>query len=458
MKRQDEHFKDEILNALAPRANVAQFVSFDPGLQQRFAWVRGHEPNAVFASVEAAVAALLEASPEGSVNIRSFEPHNPKSREFIYGQTEPARIVAELRRLAGKGLHTILNETVDVADGGVSGVFFGDVVEFAPKDTPRAVEKPGTAALPRAMAMKLFQTVYGFRPDVPDNPDLRVEFSLHPLRRGFHHQQTIIWEIESAGHPPEAPEILWPNRFSRFLGDKAYGLLIAWLSGLRVPRTTAIPRNLAPFSFGEPTGLAETWIRTCPTVQLPGLFTTQRGWLDPYRLMAEEDPQGDKIGALLAQQGVDAQFAGALIAQADGQPLIEGVSGSGDAFMVGMRGPETLPELVAADLKAVYRKAVEMLGPVRFEWAHDGERAWVVQLHRGATEASAGVIFPGEPSRFRRFLVTDGIEKLRAMAAEAKRAGEGVILVGRVGVTSHFGDILRKARIPSRVELPQDDS
>jgi hypothetical protein len=33
---------------------------------------------------------------------------------------------------------------VDIEDGGVSGVAYGDMLEFAPGDTPRYVEKPGT--------------------------------------------------------------------------------------------------------------------------------------------------------------------------------------------------------------------------------------------------------------------------------------------------------------------------
>ena len=83
------HFKDDILDRLARRANVAQFVSFGPDLVQRHAWIRGFQPGHRFDSpVEEAVAALLAASPEGSVNIRSWEPENPKSRSFLYGRKE----------------------------------------------------------------------------------------------------------------------------------------------------------------------------------------------------------------------------------------------------------------------------------------------------------------------------------------------------------------------------------
>lgn len=450
------HYKDEILDALSARANVAQFVSFDPQLRQRFAWIRGHEPNASFPSLEAAVAAMLDSAPEGSVNIRSFEPHDPKSREFIYGRRSADRVVADLRRLAGEGLHTIVNETVDVDDGGVSGVAYGNVVEFAPGDTPRAVEKPGTAALTREMADRVFRTVYGFAPALPERPELRVEFSIHPLRRGYRYDHTIVWEIEELAEPPAEAHVGWPNLFSRMLGDKAYGLLVAHALGLRVPRTQAFPRRVAPFSFGSDTGQAEPWIRTCPTVQQPGRFTTRRGWTDPYRLMQDEDPEGTAIASILAQQGVDAKHSGALISQPDGEPLVEGVAGFGDPFMVGEAPPEELPAAVVEDVLEVYRRASAALGPVRFEWVHDGREAWVVQLHKGASATHGRVVFPGEAERFHRFEVSRGIGALRELIAGLDGTGDGVVLVGRVGVTSHFGDLLRRARIPSRIEAPAD--
>src|SRR5438046_548089 len=139
------HYKDAILDALAHQANVAEFVSFGPNLQQRYAWIRGYRENHPFPSPKMAIEAILTRSSEQSVNIRSFAPDNPKSREFIYGKTDAETVLSELRRLASQGLYTIVNETIDVNDGGVSGVAYGDVVEFAPGDTPRCVEKPGTA-------------------------------------------------------------------------------------------------------------------------------------------------------------------------------------------------------------------------------------------------------------------------------------------------------------------------
>jgi hypothetical protein len=448
------HFKDEILNRLGSRGNIAQFVSFGPDLRQRFAWIHGKRPNYRFKSPTTAVQTLLAASPESSVNVRSFEPDNPKSREFLYGLRSAEEVLEHVRRLAAEGLTTIVNETIDVNDGGISGVAFGGIVEFAPGDTPRAVEKQGTASLPRGMAMRLFRMIYGFAPELPTDPKLRVEFSIHPLKRGYRLAHTVIWELESSDVTPRAVAPSWPNRFSRFIGDKAFGLAIAHLLGLPVPRTLVIPRKTAPFSFGLDTGSAEPWIRTCPVEQVPGKFTTRRGWVDPFRLLQEEDPEGTAIASILMQAGVEAEWSGALVTQRSGKALLEGVAGQGDDFMVGRRAAEPLPSIVQRRVLQTFRGATERLGPVRFEWVYAGKRVWIVQLHCGATATEGRVIFPGQAATYHSYATDTGIEGLRTLINRVSGTGEGIVLLGRVGITSHFGDLLRRARIPSRIEDP----
>ena len=46
-----------------------------------------------------------------------------------------------------------------------------------------------------------------------------------------------------------------------------------------------------------------------------------------------------------------------------------------------------------------------------------------------------------------------GLEALRSLIPALSERGDGVILVGEVGITSHFGDILRKARTPVKDRL-----
>ena len=455
MSEAHPHFKDAALDRLSPEANVAQFVSFGPDLTQRFSRVRGREPNEPFASAEEAVAALLERSGEGRVNVRSFLPDDPKSKPFRYDIRTAAGAVEATREFTSQGLFVIVNETIDVHDGGVSGVAYADLIEFAPGDTPRCVEKPGTASFTRAQGLRLLETVYGFPPALDYDPETRVEFSLHPLRRGYRHGHTIVWELEHAGQSRARGDTRWPNRFSRFLGDKAFGLLVADTVGLPVPRTTVVARNVAPFAFGRETHTGEVWIRTCPVEQDPGHFTTRRGWSDPFRLLEREDPEGKYLASVLSQHGVDAAYSGSLVTQADGTPLVEGARGYGDRFMVGNARREELPPEVSASVRALYEEARGLLGPVRMEWVYDREGfAWVVQLHRGVTATQGSVIHPGEAARWHRFDVARGIDELRALIARARGTGEGIVLAGDVGVTSHLGDLLRKARIPSRIEYP----
>jgi hypothetical protein len=442
--------KDELLSRLAEHANVAQFISFGPHpeLPQRHARLRGHRPGHRFATPADAVDALLATS-GGSVNVRSFRAGAARGGPFTYGLVRRDDVLAVLRARAGAGLHTIVNETVDVHDGGVSGVALGGMVEFAPGDTPRAVERPGTVALGHDTALALLRTVYGFRPDLPGRPGQRVEFSVHPLVVGLRQTHTLLWELEPAARVVLARRLSWPNHFSRLLGDKAFGLLVADLLGLPVPATTVVGRRVAPFGFGRPTGGGEPWLRTCPAEPVPGRFPTQRGWRDPFALLAE-DPQGTEVVAVLAQEGVRARWSGAAVPDHDGGLLVEGVAGFGDDFMLARAAPARLPERVGDDVRRVGARAAAALGPVRFEWAHDGDQAWVLQLQPATVAASATTICPGTASRWHRFDPSLGLERLRELISSVGQ-GEGIEVDGDIGVTSHAGDLLRRAAVPSRL-------
>ena len=118
--------------------------------------------------------------------------------------------------------------------------------------------------------------------------------------------------------------------------------------------------------------------------------------------------------------------------------------------MLARAAPVPLPERVLSDVRRVGSRAAAVLGPVCFEWAHDGAGAWVVQLHLATVAASGATIYPGTPSRWRRFDPSLGLERLRELIATVP-PGEGVELTGDVGVTSHAGDLLRRAAIPSRL-------
>jgi hypothetical protein len=444
--------QDERLAELATRANVARFASFAPdGTVRQLVLGR---PAPGVRDLPDAVAALREmiGRDRPEFNVRTFLDRDSKGTPFLYGLTSVEDVVAAVRELGGQGYYTIVNETIDVRDGGVSGVLLGGVVEFAPWATPRAVEEADAAALPTALGLDVLRTVYGPVELTAEMPG-RVEFSVHPGRVGARRQTTVLWEDDNVLPPPLHVVPSWPNSFSRHIGDKAYGLLMAHLLGLPVPRTTVIGRRVAPFTFGTSEGRVgpERWIRTCPVEPQPGLFTSARGWLDPFLLLAKEDPTGDRIVAVLDQQAVDPRFSGATATDQDGSVLVEGVAGAGDAFMLGSRPAESLPAGVVTDVTALVRRAAADLGRVRIEWVHDGDQAWVVQLHASRATVTARFLNPGTADRWLAYHPAEGLDRLRHLVTEAGRAGAGIVVTGPVGITSHVGDVIRKAGVPGRL-------
>jgi hypothetical protein len=446
--------KDASLDFLAQQGfNVAQFVSFSPkdgAPTQEFSRIVGYSANERFPNVRAAIETLLRASPDGTVNIRSYEPFNPQSRDFRYGLRSADEAHAEVLRLTKAGLYTIVNETIDVNDGGVSGVLMGDVLEFAPDATPRCVETAGTASLPRGWGRELLATVYGLPLDLAVPQDSRLEFSIHPRPRGWKETNVIVWEYAPQATVDTSPQLAWPNNFSRLIGDKAFGLLVAYHIGLPVPRTSVINRRVAPFEFGLPTGWPEKWIRTAPIEQVPGKFTTKRGWIDPFKLLRGEDPNDADIASVIAQDGVRPEYSGALIVGRGGKPIIEGRRGDGEAFMLGAAEPESLPENVVEEVTGLFELASGALGPVRLEWVFDGKRAWVVQLHRGATETDETHLTKTPASKWIEFDASKGLETLRELIS-GLAPDTGIEILGRVGLTSHIADVIRKAKVAAKM-------
>lgn len=468
--------KDQKLDEFAQRGvNIAQFVSYGPDGKKRYSRVRGTYPTHRTASVEGAVQAILDTGAP-FVNIRSFLPNKPDGNPFHMGRKEKWASVVQIadvvRKLLREGYYVIVNEDINVADGGFSGVVMGEIAEFAPLDTPRCVEKttePRCAIMPRGMMEKMVQVVYERRVGFPYSRNHRIEFSVHPGPVGYLREPYIVWQEEAIepGTGPAATMPRWPNRYSVAMGDKAFGLLMAHLSGLPVPYTRVDGRIIPPFSFGEPTGSAEErWVRTCPRTQEPGQFTTRHGYLDPFALMQREDPDGTRIASVIHQHDVAAAYSGAALTRydfRDGDKLVvEGARGYGDRFMVGGTGAEKLPPYVHDAVYRLWQQATRDFGPVRFEWVvDDHHQPWIVQFHAGAADMSVGdIIYPGEPTKgWQRYDVSGGLEGLRDLIRRVPPAARfpnytGIVLVGNVGITSHFGDLLRRAKIPSRLERP----
>ena len=118
--------------------------------------------------------------------------------------------------------------------------------------------------------------------------------------------------------------------------------------------------------------------------------------------------------------------------------------------MLGRQAPQELPNAIHGEIERLDGRLAEVFGPVRFEWVHDGESLWLVQLHRGSTVSQGDVIVPGTASQWLRFDVDDGLSALRNRL-ETLPPDTGLDVVGRVGLTSHIADVLRRAGVPSRL-------
>ena len=139
-----------------------------------------------------------------------------------------------------------------------------------------------------------------------------------------------------------------------------------------------------------------------------------------------------------------------MIVGSHGKPIIEGKEGEGDALMLGQIAPQKIPLKVKGEVERAFEHAEAALGPVRMEWVFDGERVWVVQLHRGATETDATHITQRRAQHWVPFDVGQGLEELRALISRLDK-NTGVEIRGRVGLTSHIADVVRKADIPARM-------
>jgi len=464
--------KDEKLHYLVTNdiANVAQFISFDPysNLIPKYVHINNYTYEKIHTTKEV-IERLILSAPSKSVNIRTFSPGVMKGNRLIFNKKvedidDIIRIVIDN---SNTGKHTIINENISINDAGVSGVVLGDVIEFSPEDTPKCVDKEDVCSLPRSIGLKVLSTVYGFSPDINFDSNYRVEFSIHPSRQGVKKEHTIIWEYEYYEEAKSDKKILWPNRFSRFIGDKVFGLLIADAYGLLVPKTTVISRKIAPFSFGIETGLKEKWIRTCPIEKEPGKYYTGSVWTDPFELMKIEEAKGFKpinIASIICQDAIEAKFSGAsFIRHNSKDDVIEGVSGTGDLFMIGERNKEELPKNVIEAVKELndqLRNYHNELGDVSIEWVYDGTNVWVVQLNKlknsnNQKSNNRRVIVDGNPKYYEKVFVSDGLDSLREKINLYKNINIGIELIGNVGITSHFGDLLRLNNIPSFLTMEE---
>lgn len=439
------------------KGNIAQYISVSPDGEIKHIKISDFDSCAI--GLKELIIKLISSSRSNAVNVRSFSSNVMKGNKLVYNKNikdidEVIQIITDNCRM---NKYSIVNENIDINDGGVSGVVFGDIIEFAPKDTPKCVDKDGVCTLEKKMGYSILKTIYGFEPEFKFDENYRVEFSIHPNREGVENKHTIIWEYEEFENINHNFKITWPNKFSQFIGDKTFGLLVADYLGFNVPFTTAIPREVAPFNFGKRTGVFEKWIRTCPIIKEPGKYYSGDAWVDPFELMKNEEKIGDNkinISAIMSQDAVDAKYSGgAIVTKYKENDIIEGVENKGDKFMLGEVDKYDLPSYLLNELGKLadrIRSYNKLIGDVSIEWVYDGCDIWIVQLNQLSNSATGNIIVNGNVSNYESFLVSDGLEALRDKINTIKE-DVGINLIGNVGVTSHFGDLLRQAGIPSKI-------
>lgn len=447
--------KDDKLNKLYnEKYNIARFISISPNMKIKYAHITenyNHNNN-----IKQTITDLINHSNSKSVNIRSFSLDKEKGNPVIFNKKveDIDKIISIIENNCKENKFSIINENIDINDGGISGIIMGNIIEFAPNDTPKCVDKPDVCHMPKEMGFYILKKVYGFKPNIPNDKNLRIEFSIHPNREGVFNKHTIIWEYEEIKNTEYNEKITYPNKFSRFIGDKVFGLLVADYLKNPVPKTTVIARNIPPFTFGSETNLHEKWIRTAPIVKQSGQFYSGNRWVDPFELMIEEEKKGENkinIASIISQNAVDAKYSGAMLI-IENLTQIEGVKGNGDEFMLRLKKAENLPnELVEllTDLANDMQRKSNILGNISIEWVYDGEIIWIVQMNQIKSKINQSVIVEGKPDYYEKFYKKDGLDNLRKLVRKLETTNIGIELIGDVGVCSHFGDLLRIANIPS---------
>ncbi|MDX1371474.1 MAG: hypothetical protein R3321_03350, partial [Nitrososphaeraceae archaeon] len=253
--------KDLKLHELASEGyNIARFLSIGPmGLRYNYTGINIDNDKPLINILTE----FLEIVP--SVNIRRFTPEVDKGLPFNYGLTNPTIIVTLILEALEDGYYVIVNETIDTHDGGVSGVIIDEFCEFAPNDTPRCVEKPGVCRTSTKFAAYLFELIYAEEDLIDYARGMgRVEFSIHPNPVGYNKENYLIWECDKSVTDNYTMDGItnWPNKFSEFLGDKAYGLIVAdYINTFLVPTFTILHKKLGSISGFR--SYPDFWVRTC---------------------------------------------------------------------------------------------------------------------------------------------------------------------------------------------------
>ncbi len=352
----------------------------------------------------------------------------------------------------------IINELIDIYDGGFSGVIFNGLIEFSHNNTPRCVDKGTFCSMPLRTGLDLMTKILDRDSRMTFERNNRIEFSFHPREEGILLHNFVIWDLskfKSSFPNYESIKTFWPNPISELVGDKVFGLFLANSYKYDVPFSKVTLRDGREFSFGKKTSTLEQWTRSCPANYEPGKLPTKKGQLDFNSWFDEYS----NLSSVIIQDSVESEFSGCFLIESNSY-VVEGVKGFGDRLMNGTEAPQPLPEILRNRIEKLAKKLLGNFGPARVEWAADKEKIWILQVNLNqikfkANEYNQFVIYNQikKISNYIEFKTNRGLSEFRKFLNDLDSKKNGVILVGNIGVTSHFGDLLRRKRINSYIRM-----
>lgn len=464
--KENEHGQEQLVN-------VAQFFSVSPVVEdctmddfmRMRAKCRRIKPsinNVEDTRIVELVDTLLSQSNSGKVSIRTFTRDQSSGNPLKLGLSNRDEILNILYKNSIDGYYSIVNEYIDICDGGVSGVICNDVIEFSPNDTPRCVEKDGVCRLPARIGIKMLRIIYGVNIGFLWKKNKRIEFSIHTKKIGYLDKLYTVWEITDTNEFDENIKvpIMYPNNFSKHIGNKTFGLILAHILGLNVPSGIVINRNIRPFTLTtNPKRLPDdTIMRPAPSIKLPGEIDSKFEYTDVFEFMKEGM---ENVPSLILQERVLAEYSGAAQITEDCQRCdIEGVQGFGDKFMLGMQEPGELPSKVIDKLEGSFDKIKEyreLLGDINLEWVYS-DRVWIVQFDCVNNENKAISFTTEEPESWVQIAVPEtNLKQFRESVEDLLEQRDitgtnfGIEIRGNIGMLSHYGDIIREYNIPAKI-------
>ena len=113
--------KDKVLDKIyLTNNNIAQYISFKPNREKpNYIHIKNYTPeNSTNKDI---ILNLINSSKSKSVNIRSFSPERMKGNKLIFNKkkSDIYDILNIVEQNKQKGFYSIINENIDINDGGV---------------------------------------------------------------------------------------------------------------------------------------------------------------------------------------------------------------------------------------------------------------------------------------------------------------------------------------------------